>query len=389
MSSDVVTASEKSIHCLLPWHDGQIQVLRALHFAQRASRRELSNLTGLSPQSLSRIAQELVTTGYIEELERRRTGGMGQPAIELRITPGRILTIGVVIEHDQIICVLSDLAEGVVQRSVVSGNFQSAEKSAQAAESLIANMIEDLPKDSTLLGIGVSQSGFFFEPAKQRIIGVGDIEGWLKLDLGARLTERFGLEVFIENDGRAAATGHLVHGIGTQFENYFVVLMTRGVGGGGVVNGRLVRGRSGNAGEMPMLVPRRNGIRPSVESLADHMGLNYDDPDFARTVEQALAHDDPLLTEWLTVCAAKLENVLASICAVLDPEAFIFSGRMPFAIRTALGDRIRLSGPSIAGISGPSPSVVIDPAADCLEIGAAALPIARVFSGVSRNRPQS
>ncbi|TPG20970.1 ROK family transcriptional regulator [Sphingomonas koreensis] len=388
MNSDGGSATTPR-HRPLPWHEGQIQVLRALHFARRASRRELANDSGLSPQSLTRIAQELLSAGFIEELERRRTGGMGQPAIELRITPGRILTLGLVLEHDQIICVLSDLADGVVRRSVVSGEFLSAEKSARTAESLIADMMESVPKNSTLVGLGVSQSGFFFEPATQRIIGVGDIEGWLNIDLSARLSERFNVDVYIENDGRAAATGHLVHGIGTQFENYFVVLMTRGVGGGGVVDGRLIRGRSGNAGEMPMLVPRRNGIRPSVESLADHLGLNYDDPEFARTVEQALAQDDPLLTEWLTVCAAKLENVLAGICAVLDPEAVIFSGRMPFAIRVALGDRIRLSGPSIAGISGPAPSIVVDPAADCLEIGSAALPIAQIFSGLNRGRPPS
>lgn len=389
MSSTVTTTPFAHKYRPLPWHDGQLQVLRALHFARRASRRELAANSGLSPQSLTRIAQELLSTGIIEEVQRRRTGGLGQPAIELRITPGRILSIGLVLEHDRITCVLSDLADGMLRRAQVSGDFVSAEKTAHTAETLIKDMMGALPNKGILLGLGVSQSGFFFAPGTQRIVALGDVEGWIGIDLGARLSERFDLDVYIENDGRAAATGHLVHGIGTQFENYFVVLMTRGIGGGGVVDRRLIRGRCGNAGEMPMLVPRRGGIRPSIESLADHLGLSYTDASFEAAVETALAHNDPLLTEWLTVSAAKLENALGDVCAVLDPEAVIFSGRMPFAIRSALADRIRLSGPSVGEISAPAPLIVVDPAADCLEIGAAALPVARAFSGLNLRRPTS
>jgi predicted NBD/HSP70 family sugar kinase len=364
----------------LPWHDGQIQVLRALHFARRASRRELATQTGLSPGSLTRITQELLAMGFIEELERRRNGGIGQPAIELGILPGRILSLGLVLEDDRITCVLSDLADGVLNRAQAVGRFVTAEETAATAETLIEEVLAMAPTDGALLGLGVSQSGFFFDPAKQRIVALGDVEGWAAMDLGRRFSERFQLDVYIENDGRAAATGHLVHGVGTQFENYFVVLMTHGVGGGGVVDGRLVRGHAGNAGEMP----RGKGMRASLRSLAEHLGVPHGDPDFERVVEQALRREDPLMVEWLTVSAAKLENVLVSVCNLLDPEAIIFSGRLPYSVRAALAERIQLSGKSIGDITAPGPSIVVDPAADCLEIGAAALPIAKVFSGLDR-----
>lgn len=379
MSSDAGRTGRSPKYRSLPWNEGQVQVLRALHFARRASRRELATKSGLSPQSLTRIAQELLSAGFIEELERRRTGGMGQPAIELRIRPGRILSVGLILEYDRVTCVLRDLADGVLHRAQVKGQFLTAEKTVHAAEKLVAKVMKALPKDATLLGLGVSQSGFFFDPARQRIVALGDVAGWASMDLGARLSERFGVDVYIENDGRAAATGHLVHGVGTQFDDYFVVLMTHGIGGGGVVDRRLIRGRSGNAGEMP----RGEGMRANVGSLADQLGISYSDESFDARVEQAVADSDPLLIEWLTVSAAKLEQVLIGICRVLDPEAVIFSGRLPFSVRTALAERISLPGRSIGDISAPAPTIVIDPAADCLEIGAAALPIARVFSGPS------
>jgi predicted NBD/HSP70 family sugar kinase len=380
MSSEAIPTAITPQPGALPWHDGQIQVLRALHFARVASRSELSNDSGLSPQSLTRISQELLTSGYIEEVKRRRTGGMGQPAIELRITPGRILTIGLVLEQDRLTCILSDLSDGILHRAQVVGNFLTAEKTVTAAEKLLAGVLAKAPEKGTLLGLGVSQSGFFFDPAHQRIVALGDPEGWTRMDIGARLQARFGLNVFVENDGRAAAAGHLIHGVGTQFDNYYLVWMTHGIGGGGVTDRKLIRGWSGNAGEMP----RGEGMRANVASLADQLDISFTDEDFDRVVEQALSSADPLMIEWLTISAAKLEKVLAGICGVLDPEAVIFSGRMPFAVRQALADRISLPQRSAGEIFAPTATIVVDPSDDCLEVGAAALPIARVFSGPSR-----
>jgi predicted NBD/HSP70 family sugar kinase len=364
----------------LPWHEGQVQVLRALHFAGRASRRELADRSGLSPQSLTRIAQELLSLGHIEEVSRRRTGGMGQPAIELRISPGRVLALGLVLEHDRVTCVLSDLTEGVIRREQARGDFRTAEKTVAMAERLLTRVLEGVDKAATLLGLGVSQSGFFFDPAAQRVVALNDVEGWTRMDLGARLAESFGLDVFIENDGRAAAIGHLVHGVGTQFDDFFVVLMTYRIGGGGVVNRRIIRGWSGNAGEMP----RDEGMRASVSSLSEHLGLAHIDDNLEAAVQQAMTDEDPRLTEWLTVSAAKLQKQLLSICSVLDPEAVIFSGRLPLKLREALAERIRLPGHSLGTVSTPGPQIVVDPAVDCLEIGAAALPIARVFTEARR-----
>jgi predicted NBD/HSP70 family sugar kinase len=380
MSSDATSTAVAMPTRSLPWHDGQIQVLRALHFARVASRRELSIGSGLSPQSLTRISQELLASGYIEEVKRRHTGGMGQPAIELRIKPRRILTVGLVLEQDRLTCILSDLADGVIHRAQVVGNFLTAEKTVSAAENLLAGVLAKAPKEGALLGLGVSQSGFFFDPAHQRIVALGDTEGWASIDVAARLQGRFGLDVFIENDGRAAAAGHLVHGVGTQFDNYYLVWMTHGIGGGGVADRQLIRGWSGNAGEMP----RGEGMRANVASLADQLDISFTDEDFDQVVERALSSGDPLMIEWLTISAAKLEKVLAGICGVLDPEAVIFSGRMPLSVRQALADRISLPRRSAGEIFAPTATIVVDPADDCLEVGAAALPIARVFSGPNR-----
>ncbi|WP_374130320.1 ROK family transcriptional regulator [Sphingomonas sp. 28-62-20] len=367
------------------WHSGHIAVLRALNAAKRASRAEIAQATGLSPQSMTRICQELIAADHVFEFARRHTGGMGQPAIELGIVPGRILSLGLVLEHDRITCVISDLVEGVIRRVEKRGDFLRADPSAQVSETLIAETLLHVPDKSVLLGLGVSQSGFFYDPALQRVVRRGDLEGWMQLDLDVRITERFGIDVVVENDGRAAAAGHLVHGAGAQFDNFFVFVMTHGLGGGAIVGRKLLRGRMGNAGEIAFLFPHTPHVRPSTESLAMCMGLSSDD-ELEVAATRAIEDGDANVEAWLKENVALIERALLAVCAMIDPEAIVLAGRMPIAVRKALAGRVQLSGVSFGGVTAPPPQLIVDPAADCLEIGAASLPVARLFDDASRRR---
>lgn len=366
----------------LPWHAGQIKVLRTLHLAGKATRAELSGATGLSPQSLTRITQELISGGYVQEVQRRHTGGMGQPAIEMSLAPGRLLSIGLVLEHDRITCVTSDLAKGVIHRLSRDGEFLSAKLGTKVSVELVAKALKAIPKNTTLLGLGISQSGFFFDLPTRRMISKADIEGWKQIDLAELMRQRFSIDVDIENDGSAAAAGHLVHGVGTRYRSFFLVYMTRGLGGGVVSERRLWRGRSGNAGEIGNLLPElsKGLARPSLENLTNRLSKAWNRPASIEEIETALSRKDPALMSWLDEAAGVLRSALISICAILDPEAVILAGRMPLSIRTALADRLNLRGVTFVGISAPPPDVVVDPDSDCLEHGAAALPVTRFFA---------
>lgn len=381
MNSDNPTPQGAETRPVLPWHAGQIKVLRALHLAGKATRAELAASVGLSAQSLTRITQELIAGGYVQEVKRRHTGGMGQPAIELSLTPGRFLALGLVLEHDRITCVISDLVTGIVDRLQRVGEFATAKLSLEVSEELVAGALGRLPSDGTLLGLGISQSGFFFASPTERMISKNDIEGWMQLDMAEHMRTRFGIEVVIENDGCAAAAGHLVHGVGTRFNSFFLVLMTRGLGGGAVINRQLLRGRSGNAGEIATLLPSQTlGVtRPNLDSLHNYLAKTWNREVSIEEIEEALARKDPALEYWLNEVARILSDGLIYITAILDPEAIILAGRMPISIRTALADRLQLRGVTFVGVSAPPPTVVVDPDTDCLELGAAALPVTRFF----------
>lgn len=361
------------------WHSGHVRVLQALHHNARSTRIELAHLTGLSPQSLTRLTTELIDTDHLTE-GARRMGHRGQPAIELSLVKNRLLSIGLVLEHDRITCLTQDLADGSMRRQSAVGDFLHAEATASMAEQLVSEAIAVAPKQAHLLGIGVSQSGFFYKPGTQMVISRNDVTGWMALDLAERLQDRFDLAVTIENDGRAAAVGHTVRGIGTHYNSFFLVLMTRGVGGGAVENRQLVRGQIGNAGEVAMLMPKDPAaVRPTLESLGSWLEDSWGRVPSEADIDAALAAGDLALLAWLDQAAAVLDQALGSVCALLDPEAIILAGRLAPTIRTALAQRLTINTIRFHDILAPSPKIVIDPETNCLEIGAAALPVANFF----------
>ncbi len=73
---------------------------------------------------------------------------------------------------------------------------------------------------------------------------------WRDLDLRADLAARIDLPVVVENDANAAAWGEFRFGAGADVDEFLMVTVGTGVGGGVVLGGRLQRGAYGFAAEV-------------------------------------------------------------------------------------------------------------------------------------------
>jgi len=108
-------------------------------------------------------------------------------------------------------------------------------------------------------GIGCGISGLV-----RRMDGVSTrfphVEDWREVPVGAMLEERFGLEAFLDNDVNASTLAELRFGSGRGLKNFLYAFIGRGIGLGIVVNGRLYRGASGNAGELGHLAMGPDGV---------------------------------------------------------------------------------------------------------------------------------
>jgi len=86
-----------------------------------------------------------------------------------------------------------------------------------------------------------------------------NMPGWTTVPLRAWLEERLGLPVKVVNDANAAAVGELHFGAGRGKANLVYLTVSTGIGGGVVVEGKLLEGTSGTAGEIGHMTIDRHG----------------------------------------------------------------------------------------------------------------------------------
>jgi glucokinase len=86
-----------------------------------------------------------------------------------------------------------------------------------------------------------------------------NIPAWRGFPLRRRLADATGLPTFVDNDAKALALGEGWRGAAAGVENFIAMVVSTGVGGGIVLDGRLLDGASGNAGHIGHVVVEPEG----------------------------------------------------------------------------------------------------------------------------------
>jgi len=160
------------------------------------------------------------------------------------------------------------------------------------------------------------------------------------------------LPIVMTNDANAAALGEKVYGAAKGMKNFIVITLGTGLGSGFVVNGELLLGQYGFAGELGHVIINHTGrecgcgrkgcletytsatgIKRTVfKLLADHMGpsafrdVAYQDLT-AEMITHAALNGDPLAIEAYEYTGEQLGRALANAVLITEPEAiFLFGG---------------------------------------------------------------
>lgn len=104
-----------------------------------------------------------------------------------------------------------------------------------------------------ILGVGVSSPGPL-DTEQGIALSLPTITGFSEFALGAALRSCISYPVVLENDGIAAAIGEWRLGAGVGFSNVVYVTVSTGIGGGVIVDGRVMRGRRGMAGHVGHMI---------------------------------------------------------------------------------------------------------------------------------------
>lgn len=162
----------------------------------------------------------------------------------------------------------------------------------------------------------------------------------------------YDLPMFLTNDANAAAIGEMVYGGAKHMNNFIIITLGTGLGSGLVVNGELVYGHDGFAGELGHLTIVRNGRmcatgrRGSLETYASASGIkrtifelladSIEDSQFrdvtfnqltAKMISDAAIKGDKIAIEAFELTGKYLGEALADSVAHTSPEAiFLFGG---------------------------------------------------------------
>jgi glucokinase len=172
--------------------------------------------------------------------------------------------------------------------------------------------------------------------------------------LADMFSEALGVPVALTNDANAAAIGEMMYGTARGMKNFIMLTLGTGVGSGIVVDGKLLYGANGFAGELGHVVVQRENGRPCgcgrkgcLETYCSATGvartarellsksnrpsllreMNADDIT-SLDVAIAAGKDDALAKEIYQFTGHLLGEACANFAAFSAPEAFIFFGGM-------------------------------------------------------------
>ena len=170
--------------------------------------------------------------------------------------------------------------------------------------------------------------------------------------LAKMFSEKLGIPVALTNDANAAAIGEMTYGVARGMKNFIVITLGTGVGSGIVVNGQLVYGSDGFAGELGHVVVRREdgrscgcGRNGCLEAYCSATGVARTARELLETTEEpsllremileditsldvsiAAEKGDKLAQHDYQTTGEMLGEACANFAAFSSPEAFIFFG---------------------------------------------------------------
>lgn len=357
-------------------------VLSVIRRHGELAKADIARRTGLSPQTASVIMRELEREALVLREEPRR-GRVGQPSIPMRLNPDGAFAFGLKIGRRSAELVLMDFVGRIRARRRRTYAFPRVGE----VRDFVALALEDLggalsPADRRrVAGLGVAMPFELWDWAAEIGAPPEEMAEWRGLDVARELAALTGYAVELANDATAACAAENVFG-STGSSHYLYFFVGAFVGGGIVMDGDLVPGRSGNAGALgSMPVPLETGgfdqliNFASIHVLEKMLAAAGRDPLELWRADDAWDRLGPPLGQWIAVAGRGLAHAILAALSVYDFECAIIDGGFPADVRQRLVDETRRVFGTLKR-QGLTPIEVLPGTigASAREIGSASLP---------------
>lgn len=283
------------------------------------TRAELAQRIGLTKATVSAVVAELIDRDVVVEGQTLRDGRMGRPGIGIELRAMSIGALGLEISVDDVAACVVDLAGTVRSRRRLPVDNRDAHPEIVVARlRRVAADVLASPEASGVRCVGgaLAVPGLV-DPSTRSLVVAPNLH-WHDVVLPSSGPE-LAIELTVDNEANLAALGELRHGAARGLTSFVHVSAGVGIGGGLVLDGRVVRGANGFAGEIGHVVVDPDGplcacgTRGCLETVVA-----------AATSPLAVAH---------AVAAA-----LRSVVHLVDPEAVVLGGSLAALPDTALAE---------------------------------------------------
>ena len=233
------------------------RVLHAVSAEGSLSRAAVASRIGLTRAAVSTLVDELIRWGLLEELGPERPGRVGRPGSALAVSGRGPAGIGAEIGVDHLAVCAVDLRGAVRARAVHRGANRGRAPEPVIAEltTLVGQVVAEAEREELWpAGLAVAVPGLVARDS-HTVVRAPNLE-WRDTDLGALLPGDWPLTV--DNEANFGALAELWLGAGTPRE-FLHVSAEIGIGAAIVVDGQLLRGTRGFAGELGHVPVRPDG----------------------------------------------------------------------------------------------------------------------------------
>lgn len=332
-------------------------LLYALRNRGALSRAALAAETGLTKVTVSSLISQLIRLGFVAEGGINKAG-LGRPGTLLALNPRAGGILAAEIGVDFISIVLCDFAAKPLWRNRESTHTNAPQ--TEILERVISNIRiaarHAKKQQLDILGLTLGVPGLV-DVASGTLLYAPNLK-WENVPLADILSEKFAFPVYVDNESSIAAFGETMFGVARGMQNMAYVYAGVGVGGGLVVNGRIMTGATGFAGEIGHVTLEPDGPvcncgnygcwetlasqsavfhrveqaidRGTPSSLARYKHNNYEDLTISAIV-RAADEGDPVARQALCETGRYFGIGISNLVNTLNPEIVVIGGSLSAA----------------------------------------------------------
>ena len=326
------------------------------------SRNDLVRVTGLSKPTVLAVVAALEDEGLVLGVPLP-SNGAGRTPLGYAHNPVAAHVIGIDLGGTKVAAAIADLSGTVLAEREEA----TSQEGGAAVVRQLAAIAKAVTRDagvawSRVDAVAVGSPGVVGPDGTLDL--ASNVAGLRSMRLGDELRRALRVPVAVENDVNLAAVGEMHAGVARHCSTFALLALGTGAGMGLVIDGRLVRGSRGGAGEVAFLpigadpasaeahrrgafetavsgsgvqallvdeLARRNGAATTLRRSSD-----------ARAVFAAAAAGDPVGLEVVERHAAVVAQALLAVAALIDPQLVVLGG--------GIGSNPALLGPVRAAV---------------------------------------